>query len=298
MHRRFIVLRAALPIAALVLSLMVARADDFSQTPYTLTKPPGPGPFPAVVILHDCSGLGPGSSGSPWRWATRLMQDGYVTVWPDSFSVRGHPKGVCLDASPPIVTYRERAADAYAALTFLQSQPFVDPNRVAVMGGSHGGSSTLATIVDVEANRAAKPGFAAAVALYPGCAWRFGAWRAQRENRPGAPITGYSGVYKPLAPLLILTGELDDWTPAEPCRKLTEVSKAAGHPVEIKIYPGAHHSFDSAAPVRYVAERRNLLAPGGHGATTGGNQPAWDDAVIRVKEFLATQMPQQNQRKP
>ena len=34
-----------------------------------ISKPDGPGPFPAVVIVHDCSGLGPRSSGAPGRWA-------------------------------------------------------------------------------------------------------------------------------------------------------------------------------------------------------------------------------------
>jgi dienelactone hydrolase len=226
------------------------------------------------------------------------VQAGYVTIAPDSFSPRGHAGGVCTDASPPLVTYRQRAADAYAALNFLQSSPFVDRERIAVMGGSHGGSSTLATIVDVQANTAAASGLVAAIALYPGCGARFGDWRVTRERTPGSPITGYSGVFKPLAPLPILTGALDDWTPAEPCRKLTETAQAIGYPVEIKIYPGAHHSFDSAFPLRYVAERRNFNAPGGHGATTAGNQEAWDDAVVRLLEFLAKRFAAADQRKP
>ena len=67
-------------------------------------------------------------------------------------------------------------------------------------------------------------------------------------------------VFKPIAPLLILIGELDDWTPAEPSRKL-----AAGYPVEIKVYPGAHHSFDSILPVRHVADRINAHSATGRG---------------------------------
>lgn len=66
-----------------------------------------------------------------------------------------------------------------------------------------------------------------------------------------------SGVYEPGAPLLILIGEKDDWTPAEPCRTLTEAAQHAGHRVAIKVYPGVHHSFDSDNPVRYVATRIN-----------------------------------------
>ena len=39
-------------------------ADRATDIPATLIRPDGDGPFPAVVILHDCSGLGPKSSGS------------------------------------------------------------------------------------------------------------------------------------------------------------------------------------------------------------------------------------------
>ncbi len=263
-------------------------ASETPQLQYTLTKPAGEGPFPAVVILHDCSGLGPRSSGAPWRWSAELTQHGYVSIWPDSFSPRGHANGVCTDASPPRVTFDERARDAYAALAYVQSLPFVDARRVAVMGGSHGGSSTLAAIVDSPQNSShGAVGFAAAIALYPGCGRSIGGWSVMRSADPGHPITAYSGVFKPLAPVLILIGELDDWTPAEPCRKLAEAAQAAGHPVEIKIYPEAHHSFDNRFPVRYAAERLNYNSPTGHGATTGGNAEAWADAILQVKGFLA-----------
>jgi dienelactone hydrolase len=255
--------------------------------PFTVTTPAGKGPFPAVVILHDCSGLGPRSSGSPWRWSSHLASWGYVTIWPDSFKTRGHPGGVCTDPSPPLITFPQRADDAYAALEHLQTLPNVDPRRIAVMGGSHGGSSTLATIVDAVANSKRKePRFAAAIALYPGCGRTVGDWSVERVRDARHKIAGYSGVFKPLAPLLILTGELDDWTPAEPCRRLAAASRQAGHPVEIVVYPGAHHSFDSLAPVRFVAERRNQNSPTGLGATTGGNAQAWADAITRVDEFL------------
>jgi dienelactone hydrolase len=114
-----------------------------------------------------------------------------------------------------------------------------------------------------------------------------GAWKVERSNAPGHPIVGTSGAFEPLAPLLILIGELDDWTPAEPCRRMAAAAQAAGYPVEIKVYPGAHHSFDSRAPVRYVPERINANAPTGRGATTGGNPEAWADAIEQVTQFLA-----------
>jgi dienelactone hydrolase len=288
--------RAMLSLIALLGSLAASLGGTL-DLPFTVTTPTGKGPFPAVVILHDCSGLGPKSSGGPWRWSTQLTAKGYVTIWPDSFSTRGHADGVCTDASPPVISFAQRADDAYAALAHLQTLPNVDARRVAVMGGSHGGSSTLATIVDAAANsKRNAPRFAAAIALYPGCGRTIGDWSVERAKDARHKIAGYSGAFKPLAPLLILTGELDDWTPAEPCRRLAAASRQAGHPVEIVVYPGAHHAFDSRAPVRFIAERRNQNSPTGLGATTGGNAQAWADAITRVEEFLGKHLAATNPR--
>jgi dienelactone hydrolase len=242
------------------------------RIPVSITRPSGDGPFPAVVIMHDCSGLGPYSSHAPERWAQELAGHGYVIVIPDSFTTRGFPNGVCTDSSGGRagVAPGRRAYDAYAALAHARSLPYVDGRHVGLMGGSHGGSTTLATLVTPTTGS----GFAAAVALYPACRVRLGGWN------------GVSGVYQPAAPLLILAGALDDWTPAEPCRQMAEASRAAAFPVAIKIYPGAHHSFDSANPVRFVAARINVNAPGGRGATTGGNAEAWADSIREVVAFF------------
>jgi dienelactone hydrolase len=56
--------------------------------------------------------------------------------------------------------------------------------------------------------------------------------------------------------------------------------------VAIKIYPGAHHAFDSDRPVRYVEARVNMSAPGGRGATTGGDPQAWADSILEVTAFF------------
>jgi len=56
--------------------------------------------------------------------------------------------------------------------------------------------------------------------------------------------------------------------------------------VSIKVYPRAHHSFDSNNPVRYVAARVNPNSPSGHGATTGGDPTAWADSIREVTVFF------------
>lgn len=255
--------------------------DTGEQIPTTVQKPDGPGPFPAVVIMHDCSGLNPGSSGAPDRWARELLARGYVVVLPDSFTTHGFPAGVCTNPSPSRnnVSPANRARDAYATLAHARTLPYVDKTRVGLMGGSHGGATTLASMraPDDDADplsTAKRAGYAAGVALYPSCTPGIRGW------------TSSSGVYRPIAPLRILVGEKDDWTPAEPCRQLAEASQKAGYPVTIKIYPGAHHSFDSPNPVRYVATRINGNSPSGRGATTGGDATAWADAIREVVAFF------------
>ncbi len=278
------------PAGAETLSLRFASLDG-TELPATLVKPEGTGPFPAVVVMHDCSGLGRQSSGSPRRWAEELVALGYVAIMADSFIPRGIANGTCIlppeqsrPAQPAV-----RSADAYAALAALRNLPYVDAQHIGIMGGSHGGSTTLATLNPSGAALAAakQHGFAAAIALYPSCVFNYGAWTVVRER--GAPhrIAAYRGVYVPLAPLLILIGDKDDWTPAEPCRRMVADSVAAGHPAQIKLYPGAHHSFDSNAPVRYNERRTNLNVPGGKGATIGGDAAAWADAKQQVAAFFS-----------
>jgi dienelactone hydrolase len=264
--------------------------------PATLLRPDGDGPFPAIVMLHDCSGLGRRSSGAPGRWGSLLAGLGYVVLIPDSFLPRGFPDGVCIITPGPAVKVMpfQRTFDAYGALALLRTLPFVDAAHVGVMGGSHGGSTTLATIaraerLDLDAMRA--NGFAAAVALYPGCGARYGGrWRVTRQGGLVGPVIRYDGTYQPLAPLLILIGEADDWTPAADCRVLAERAADAGYPVTLKIYPGAVHSFDSPNPTRFDDQRNNPNRLDGRGATTGGDKAAWDDAIKQVTAFFAAHL--------
>jgi len=267
--------------------------------PATLLKPDGPGPFAAIVILHDCSGLGSRSSGAPRRWADLLVRAGFVVLVPDSFAPRGLPKGVCVESATSAVSRDElravshpaRAADAHAAKTFLRSLAYVDGTRIGVMGGSHGGTSTLTALVKGGPGQAANPsggdGFAAGIALYPSCGINLGEWRVTRQSRLRGPVTGFSGVFRPTAPLLILIGERDDWTPAPHCQELAERAASAGEPVSIRVYPGAHHSFDSNRPEVFNPTRININMPDGKGATTGGNQAAWSDSIAAVTAFFA-----------
>jgi len=91
----------------------------------------GSGPYPAVVVLHGCSGF----SSHDTVIADQIASWGYVVLAVDSLTPRG------IDSRCGGPTLPGQALDAYAALRYLSRLAFVDPARVAVLGGSMGGSS-------------------------------------------------------------------------------------------------------------------------------------------------------------
>ena len=240
-----------------------------------LFKPVGQGPFPALVALHGCSGLFTKSGRFQRRdldWARRLQSLGYVVLFPDSLTPRGI-KEVCTRGDiGGTMPFRERPPDAYGALTWLQSQPFVRRDRVGILGWSNGGSTVLSTI---DASSQARPAgltddFRVAIAFYPGC------------RTIGKKVGWTTHI-----PLTILIGEADDWTSASPCASLANRSHEAGAPVEIVTYPEAYHDFD--APDQPLTVRSGLAytARQDGKATIGTNATARANAIERVRALLA-----------
>jgi len=187
-----------------------------------LAKPAGDGPFPAIVVLHGCSGLPEAVVQST---SERAVSRGYVILLVDSFTTRAIDH-TCTPETYAAADIFTRTLDAYGALQFLARQPYVDAHRVAVAGASQGGMVTLsvaeARSIELLVNPSALR-FRVAIALYPGC--------------------GVVGE-RPSIPTLILVGELDDWTPAKDCARALAQWGNASAPVELVTYPGAHHAFD------------------------------------------------------
>jgi dienelactone hydrolase len=233
-------------------------------------RPADKGPFPALVLMHGCSGMyasGGNVTPSYVHWLELLAGNGYVAVLVDSFNPRGYSR-ICELQQRPIRESRERVQDAYAALRWLEQQEYVAKGRVGLLGWSNGATGTLYAMRATQSHR----GFRAAVAFYPGC---------RTLSRSQTPYAVY-------APTLILAGEADDWTPAAHCIALTGIAQKQGAPLEIVTYPGAHHSFDRIdLPVRYRPDVRNLNNPAGRGATSGAHPEAREKAIKRTLDFFA-----------
>jgi dienelactone hydrolase len=254
--------------------------DGTSMLRAFLLRPREQGTQAALVLLHGCSGLQTDGRMFPiYRvWSRMFALRGYVVLVVDSAGSRGF--GETCTARPERATmFAERPKDVYAALQHLQAQSFVRADRIGVIGWSQGGAMILLAIGAHSRGRPqvfTGPDFRAAVALYPGaCSERL-------QSRPfidAAPNSWTTAI-----PLLVLQGEVDNWTPAAPCEAFIAGAKARGSPVEFRLYPNAHHVFDAPdTPVRELPASR---LPSGVVPLAGTEPMARADAIPRVIEFL------------
>ena len=239
-----------------------------------LFRPDGPGPFPAVVALHGCGGLTNSSGAIGARhadWGRRLAQSGYLVLFPDSFGSRGLGSQ-CVVRDRSVRPGRERVADAVFAKIWLQERRDVLAGKISLLGWSNGGSTLLWAIAQSRKPRDDRPDFNAAVAFYPGC--RLIAQSAERGDWVGR------------LPLLLLIGEADTWTPAEPCKQLITAIKSSGREASIVTYPNAMHEFDH--PDRKPTRRTGLAFTGDDSgeAIVATDPEARADAIRRVPQFL------------
>jgi len=232
---------------------------------------------PVVVLLHGCGGLYSSAreragllSYRHGGLAQRLSDQGLHVVLPDSLTARGE-RSLCEQRiGQRKIDQRQRRDDVLGTLEWLTRQPWADVSRVALLGWSHGGSAVLSsTDLGHAAVREASVRPRAAVAFYPGCS------DALRNG------------YRPSAPLLMLLGDKDDWTPPAPC---IELGRAVG--ATVQVYPDSYHGFDDpSGSVRYRPEVPNGANPG-QGVHAGRNPvtgpQAWDAAVARLREALGS----------
>jgi dienelactone hydrolase len=153
-------------------------------------------------------------------------------------------------------------ADAYAALAFLTTKPFVDNARIYQVGYSWGAIvSTMLASPQSAAIVGSSLRFAATVSNYSNCVYQNKYQLVLRDSDK---------------PFLMLMGDQDQELPSANCFPLLAEMKAQGSPVEWVIYPGATHSWDKPSqPDRgYVYNERVTV-----------------EATAKMLEFLARRRP-------
>ncbi|MEP7206032.1 MAG: dienelactone hydrolase family protein [Casimicrobiaceae bacterium] len=238
----------------------------------------------AVIALHGCGGLYTAARSPSDRLTARhqrmaeiLVDEGYAVLFPDSFRRRGIEEICTQPSRTRTITQKERTLDALGALQYLQARSDVQSDRIALLGWSHGGSTVLAamnaanaTVRDFRDVRSALAYVRTAIAFYPGC---------------GDASRAADG-YRPAAPLLLLVGGADDWTPSRPCIDLVDRLRRNAEPASIVVYPDTFHGFDGPGN----AARRRVDVPNGvrpgQGVTVAANPQARADAYERVRGVL------------
>ncbi len=232
---------------------------------------PGGGARPTVLALHGCSGLylrdGKTFDRRYPDFVERLNRAGYNVLLTDSFGSRGSGPICTKKLDERRITVDDRREDVIAAVKWLAARPDVDAKRIALLGWSHGGSTTLAALNAARPEHA-QP-LAGAVAFYPGC----------RAFLPDP--------YRLDTPLLMLLAEKDDWTPPRHCETLASRIRTAQPAADLalKVYPDSYHGFDGKSAVRFRSDVSNGVNPAG--VHLGGNPVTGPQALLQMDEFFA-----------
>lgn len=183
-----------------------------------LAVPPGPGPHPAVLVMHNAFGLGPHMK----EVAVRLAEAGYIALASDMYgggkthatSEETAKSFMPLMQTPGLLRQRIMAWHAH-----LKSIPGVDAHRTGAIGYCFGGQCVL--------ELARSGADAKAVVSYHGLLTT-----AQRAE-PGA-VKAYVAAY---------TGARDPYAPYDQVQALRDEMIAAGALWQITEFGEVYHAF-------------------------------------------------------
>ena len=192
--------------------------------PGYLTRPEGSGPFPAVVVIHEAYGL----NDNIRSIAQRFAHEGYIALAVDLFA--GRSPVVCMArfiyGAMTNSLDHHGIKDLKRSLDFLAEQPDVDKNRIGAIGFCLGGTFAIA-------------------------------W-ACTDNRLKAIAPYYGFNPRPLEAVRRLCPVVGSYPEkditAGVAKKLDTALDRYNIAHDIKIYPGARHSFFNDQGRRYDVE--------------------------------------------
>ena len=230
---------------------------------------------PVVISLHGCGGAYSPSGAlnlSSTEDSKRFAPLGVHVLVLDGFTHRGATSICAIATANRSISEETRRTDLQSAFEWLAAQSNVNIKKIILLGRSHGAQTVLAAL-DQQFMQSSPIAPIAAIAFYPGCT------KYLRQSR-----------YRVGAPLLLMIGELDDWTPAFPCSQLAASAGSDNATITFEQFPDSYHGFDSTSPVH---TRSNVGNTRSGTATVGGNAQARllaNTKILQwVKEIAATQ---------
>ena len=209
-----------------------------------VAKPEGEGPFPTVIMIHEFWGL----NKSIISLADLLADEGYLVIAPDTF--RGSTTSWVPRAIFQVISTRPENvnADLDSVYVWLESQPDVDADRIAIAGFCYGGRTSLAYSLHNHQ-------LAATVIFY------------------GSPETDPAILKNLPGPVLGIFGSADQSIPVEQVNVFDAALTEADVPHEITIYEGQPHAF--------VQDAAGIKAGGAQGE-------AWSQMLAFLENNLKT----------
>jgi carboxymethylenebutenolidase len=179
-----------------------------------VATPPGEGPFPVVIMIHEFYGLNESIVGK----AEGLAQEGYLVVAPDTF--RGSTTAWIPRAIYQVVTNQSEQVnqDLDSVYAWIEAQPNAAADRVGIVGFCYGGRASLSYSLHNDQ-------LAATVIFY------------------GSPITDPQALQSLPGPVLGIFGGADNSIPVEDVNAFEAALSQAGIPNEITIYENQPHAF-------------------------------------------------------
>lgn len=244
---------SAKPISSAAYVHVVSEADspveqhyvpskDGAYVALALRKPPGAGPFPAIVIFHGAPGgrgmeqlvgWSRGDHGGPvWE---RFLRKGFVVAVAD---YRGGPWNAMNAPSASGLT--TAIDDGVAVVEHVRALPQVAADRVSVYGVSLGGNLAMFLASKV-------PDLHAVVVGAPAPIWFLGAEVPTDGSRPApesiqpVPQVAARNIAPIRAPVLIQVGTADELLPL--ARLLHQQLDDHGKSVRMEIYEHGYHDF-------------------------------------------------------
>lgn len=179
---------------------------------------------PALVVIHGAGGM-EYSNGYIRQLASAFAANGISTYMIHYFDRTGHRWVDDATIYENFVTWLDTIADG---IKYIQSQPGVDPGKIALFGYSLGGYLAVA-------EGARNPAVAAVVELAGGIDPSF----AEQTRR--------------MPPTLVLHGNADKRVLPERARELQELLRKVEAPHEIQLYEGEGHVLSPAAALDALA---------------------------------------------